>query len=1099
MKKIIIIIYTTIILSTSQLLLAVDPNLINLANRAFNEELYEFAIKNYQKILATPQSYPPNILEQAQFYVSTSFYLTDQPALAIQSFQTFLSQFPKSQYKYEATHTLILTLQEQNQFEAAFSLGRKTLAETHAAFNPHYAPHNAKNSLTQSSSRLKKTHLTAQDVSFIVKTMSATTEALAIGTSDETRIEDFLTLIKDLRPTLEAALSHTPKPPPAYTSKEVAGDLLIIEGDLLTQLADHPEAANRYKTALKQSFTLVSKKTVRLALIKSYLEQRQYNLAEEILTETLYQTKDKAFQNELNFFLVHLAYLKGNYPKAIIGYKRYLDKTLQNQEPNSTTSSPSQSASELANITRVKEKYSVEALLHLALSYQQTEQSILALKTLSRVLTNPNLQSHHYRAHNLAYSLYELIEDDQALLETTEELLRLANNVGDRLTALEKSILFISRTGLAFDFVTNIHALIETRLAEYGNLQPAKNLSADLYLKAATYHYQNNQFEQSFNLFKAGYNLTHEPKLIFAAIEGLIEQKQFDRALTTALSLEQQLSSNRNSAPYLHDLIGFIYIKINDLTKARSYFELNTQQQDLSLKAHAYFYLGEIARLEEAYKKAIATYQQAETILTTATTSTRSNQTLPEVAAQPHTAPHPEKIAFQSLLFKIYFQIAKIHDITLPDPATAVRYYTAALDQAESLADYSNQNIIHIRLADLYLNKKEPAPIKAIDHLEKLTPQAAQTYYTGLLKLGSVYFNKNNYDKALAYYTRIINATEITQKPPPSQILEQAYNQRILIKVKLNAPREAYYYLGKMELNFPQSPLLAENYTRIADAFTVQKKWDTAIKIQLEAAAHASRISNIPWNISALFAAATTELIKNKTRKKNRNLAYTRFKDIIELSETHRLYTVIYLEACFEAAVLNADKGEHVLAGKQFRKILTHAPLIANQTPASRDFIVELQTQATENLERIDIFLAGSPYRALTHIPAIKEKIQNVSSPQLKAEGANLIIEKYLEKNRIEQALAYLKYAEKLWPLPKKTSINVMQALIKVKDYPNLHALALNYFLTDYFKDTQQHQEFLYYAAALSSAHLSKGRDSTRFKQKLKREFPTSTYLKNLN
>ncbi len=473
-----------------------------LAEKAFTEGLYDFAFTQYKKVIAAPHQHTLAELETAAYYSALSLLYNNTAASANagtaklpleqaeQRLSRFLTEFPTSRYKLPAQYHLSLALQEQGKLSAAFSNGAAVLnvfAETAAPAAGY----------------------TQTTIKTVLRIMLLSVETLSAIESAPAKLEAFNALLQQLNSKISSKLSVDAR----AANIVPTGDILVLQGNLLTQKGDAAAAADSYQQALSYPLKLFTQTATRITLIKSYLAAKAYAQAETVITETLYATDDPALQAELKFFQVQLSYLRADYARAIVGYKRYLRELAADEN------------------TLPLSSYAVEAQLQLALAYQQTQQPILAVKTLKQVLTSYELRAYHYRAHEIALTLYKLSNDETALLETTEELLRLADTAERRRRALKQSIQFISRTGRVFDFVNDPTALLRVRLEEYATLETDAAQLAKLYFTVANNYYKNDKLNTAIRFFITGHQLSGEPRFMFALIEAFIEKKPLQRCV----------------------------------------------------------------------------------------------------------------------------------------------------------------------------------------------------------------------------------------------------------------------------------------------------------------------------------------------------------------------------------------------------------------------------------------------------------------------------------------------------------------------------------------------------------------------------------------
>ncbi len=565
-----------------------------------------------------------------------------------------------------------------------------------------------------------------------------------------------------------------------------------------------------------------------------------------------------------------------------------------------------------------------------------------------------------------------------------------------------------------------------------------------------------------------------------------MKKNRYNDALTHALKFEPRLAAldQPREYAYLTELIGFSYLRQAKPTAARRYYERNAANAPLDLQVKAIFHLGELASIAGTTDKAIVYYRQVLNLLTTAAT----------LADDVTAALTPRAIT--ELRYQTYLHLGKLYEIHLAQPEQALAEYAQALSAAQILLDIPAQNHLQLKRAEIYFRADQLR--RSALELERVNPQDLNSYYQALLQLANIYFNQTKYNKALATYIRIINAEEHPDTLPPAEILEQAYYERIRVKLKSNAPSEAFYFLGKLELRFPQSVYIEDSYAAIADFFYRNKDWHSAVRVYTASIAQAQTTKKLSWELNARFYGALAKL-KLQTSQEQAE-ALTWLHAVISKSEAAAQLTPLYLEACTEAAILNSQiAGNLTVAHGQFQKIIKHVPAIRKQFPESIAFIDTLHKQATENIERIDRFTAGSPFADLKTVAELKDKLSTLNAPALKAEGAERIVRLHIAARELDEAMAYLVYARELWPVAKVVSIELMKALLSAGHYDKLYELSLAYFLSDYFGDEQVHLEFLYYAAAQSATHQQKARDSARFKEKLKTSFPQSLYLEQLD
>ncbi len=1063
-----------------------------LAEKAFQEKLYNFSAEYYRKTLATQgrQSQAKEI-EKSYYRLALSLFFAKEENKAERRFSEYLNKYPNGNYRLAAAYFKAFILKEQAKNQLAIQIAEEELL----AFKKK----------VESRKQTFSNHIQAFLRLLIFTTEIKTNETHANTPAREKATEAiaFLETYIEWLETKQAVFP--PKSKNAIALQKALLELQPSKAAVLFKLERKKEALALYEAIyLNSNFSTLSfyePREIRLSLLRLYVETKRYTKAEQLLKGSLASSENKDELDELRFLESHLSYLKGEFAKAIARYKNYLQKETLRAGQN---------------------PYYLEASFYLAKSYEKVGQNILALKTLLDIITNPLFEAEHNKFRILAYGLYQQQNDRDGMHTLAEAILASASNNADFKFALEKKIeLLSSQERGEFPEIKPdyLEKKIRSLLARYKNYAPSSQEKSALYKKTAALLYRGDWKELSQIYFLKSYETGLDDQGGLAAVETLTELNRYPEALNLAKKIEGKLASTSTSAltgktytleqAYLEDLIAFIYLQQKKYSEAMKRYAANIvlsqektmQGKPLSLwhelRLDAFFYLAEIQRINKDFDKALATYQQtanlAKQLLARPkqTEHAASLSNLDDNLLSPETADAHTK--FQKRLFQTLLGMAKIYDFIKNDYAMASQLYTRAL----VYGNFAEANNLRFVLARTYLKNDQPS--SALQVLKEIPSKAGDVYYKALLLLAKTASDENNFNLSFSYYLEIINKENDTENPPSSEVLEKAYFERIVLNAKKGIPREAYYYLGKLLALFPTSTFLQEGYLLTADTFLKKKDFSNAARVFAEVAnlSLSTAPKNVITAINAYFRSASAYASIQGNKPENQEQASRYFLKSIRTAEQNNSLTLRYLEALFELAILEGDRGNLRQAQTYFRKVVTTQNKVSQTYPKEQELIQDLAQKAEENLEKILLYQTESPFEGLD-AEAIKKKILLYRSPEVKAEGAERVLRIYIEENKLPAAIEYLQYAQSLWPISTSLSHELMNKLLATQQYKELYQLSLQYFLEDKFANNPLFQEYLYYAAALSAKKLNKKQDGLRFQEKLKTDFPSSNFLAKL-
>lgn len=982
-----------------------------LAEKAYQNKVYNFAIINYLKVL--DQERDSNLIETSLYRLANSYYQVGDYAQALKWIKEYQRRYPESTTKwaFESKYLEILIYFNQKRFEET----KDSANELIKGYPEH--PEVAKLML-----------LLAQ----VLNQQGKSSDALEVLERLERSINNYEADSDFLKARINYSVGND-QTAMALINQVNKANLKVFNFDEAVDLQ-----------------------------VEILLRLQNYEMAFAVINENFYRLKNKVYQDKFRFYQSHIFFLQKEYTKAIISYKDYLGKVI-----NEGGDSP----------------YKDDAIFFLGLSYFENEEPIIALDYIGQLekleQETPEILSASDRARRdkLAYLIYQKLNRQDRQQDYLNRLYY--PDSPEELFALKEKLKWSAlnapntlSTGAVEGEETSSSRVLSSEqmrfIRRFEEIEKISEERAVFYSEMSRIYFADNNPILGKYFSERAFRSSSNSSYLLALADRLAASKEFAQANQVYETLAPNV--NGYEKHYVYDAWGYSLFQVSKYDESINIYGFNTNAGEPAFRASAIFYLGENHRLLQRYENARKYFRQ---FLKDYPNDERSGIAYLNLGFIDFFGNQDYRGALRNLDLA-YEKISQLDDKDSTtagsnDGGSTINNITAGIDRKSFL-----NNIIELRFRSyLELGNEEKAKEEVTRINQREFPDQ---YYNSLFLLGKFYFNKQDYGKALNNYYGIINS-ENSEVKPNDEIMEKAYYERVAIKLKQKSGREAYFYLQKLRERFPKSRLIDEGYLSVGDYYFTAQRWISTETVYNELA----QVSTDPEIVMySMYYLGYAQLEQDKKTE-----SYQQFRSIKEIGKSKNIFNTVYYDALFELGLLEFENKRFSESQQNFGEIVANSK---NKT---------LVQKAQQNLNIIERTKDPSPYKGLNNISEINQKINSLSSPTLKEQGYLLIAKNHLAAKNYQEVFNALK------PIPPSSVyyydsvILNLEAFLVLKNYKQTYEYAIGEYFRDGFKMIGKNREFFYYALAFSAKQLALKNDYDKFFKLLKKEFPNTTYLKN--
>lgn len=783
----------------------------NLAEKAYQSQVYNFAIINYEKALIEEKNFLKR--EKALYRLVDSYYQINKWDETEKQAQKYLKVYPSGQWVFQVKY-----------LQALSSVNKKNYS-------------NAQN-LIESLIRNYPDHSKIPKLAF---TLAQVYQGIGLYDQAINTLEKLLVGYQSDRDFLKARIHYLNQ-----NYQTALGEIVKV------------------KMAELRVFILDEGVDLQVEIL---LKVEDYDQAEEIIEEYFYRIKNNEIKSKLLFYQSHISYLRGDYHKAIVRYKNFLDKEKVSFYRN-------------------------DAIFFLALAYYQLKQPIIALEYISSLeaMEDKVLSSEEKaRKNKLAYLIYQSLDRQEKQADYLGKLLYPGSP--EEIFALEEKLKALAIKDDQAPSGQGISQEMKGYLNHYEMLEKDLALRSSLYNQIAEIYFKNNNSFLNVFFSRRAFDNSQNSTYLLSLADRLSASDDYEQAVKVYKSLLTQ--DNMKEKDYIYDALGHALFQSGDYRHSIEYYQKNLKVSNLRYSSSARFYLGENYRLLQNYQKAKKNFNSFLEMF-----------------------PDDERSSLANLnLGFIYYYGDKDYSRAIKSLDQAYKLLSLTSDTDSKIGGNSLRNNIFQLRFRCYLDMGDEK--NAIEQLELISKRdAPDLYYGNMLILAKFYFNRQDYNRSLIQYHEIINS-EDSDSRPSDEVLEKAYFKRIAIKLKEGSGREAYFYLAKIHERFPESSLVREAFLSIGDHYYSQKKWVSAETVY---SAFEKYNSDLDDRIYALYYLGFARQQIGKMEE-----AYLNFMSIKEIGKSKKIYNSFYFDALFELGVYEFDNKRLSEAKINFQEVVNYS------------------------------------------------------------------------------------------------------------------------------------------------------------------------------